>query len=238
MANYTKSTNFTAKDALSTGDPNKLVKGSEHDAEYDAIETSSATKANKIVSGVTNNVIKQSAGGDLTDSGYSFSGLVGDTAVTKAEVDILDGATVTTAEVNRLTAIAGNGAIDAFPTGTLMLFQQTAAPTGWTKQTTHNDKALRVVSGTVSSGGTSAFSTVFGKTATDSHTLLTAEIPSHAHTWEAGLTAGGSGQYAGGTNSNFNDVTRNTSSTGGGGGHAHNMDIRVQYVDLIIASKD
>ena len=43
--------------------------------------------------------------------------------------------------------------IELFPTGTLMLFQQTAAPTGWTKQTTHDDKALRVVSGTASSGG-------------------------------------------------------------------------------------
>ena len=54
-----------------------------------------------------------------------------------------------------------------FPAGTTMLFQQTTAPTGWTKQTTHNDKALRVVSGTASSGGTLAFTTVFGRTATD-----------------------------------------------------------------------
>ena len=30
------------------------------------------------------------------------------------------------------------------PSGTSMLFQQTAAPTGWTKQTTHNDKAIRL----------------------------------------------------------------------------------------------
>jgi hypothetical protein len=32
----------------------------------------------------------------------------------------------------------------AFPSGTLMLFQQSAAPIFWTKQTTHNDKALRL----------------------------------------------------------------------------------------------
>ena len=48
-----------------------------------------------------------------------------------------------------------------FPSGTAMLFVQTAAPTGWTKSTTHNDKALRVVSGTASSGGTVAFTTAF-----------------------------------------------------------------------------
>lgn len=52
--------------------------------------------------------------------------------------------------------------IELFPSGTAMLFQQTSAPTGWTKSTTHNDKALRVVSGTASSGGTTAFSTALG----------------------------------------------------------------------------
>ena len=67
------------------------------------------------------------------------------------------------------------------PSGTPMLFQQTAAPTGWTKQVTHNDKALRVVSGTASSGGSIAFSTVFAKTATDATTLTTTTMPAHSH---------------------------------------------------------
>src|SRR5258705_1060032 len=67
----------------------------------------------------------------------------------------------------------------AFDPGTKMLFQQTTAPTGWTKDTTHNDKALRVVSGTASSGGSSAFSTVFGKTATDAVTLSQGNVPSY-----------------------------------------------------------
>ena len=51
----------------------------------------------------------------------------------------------------------------SLPRGTQMLFQQTAAPVGWTKQTTHNDKALRVVSGTASSGGSVAFSTALAR---------------------------------------------------------------------------
>jgi hypothetical protein len=50
---------------------------------------------------------------------------------------------------------------EPFPAGTSMLFQQTAAPTGWTKQTTHNDKAIRLTNGTVGTGGSSAFSTAF-----------------------------------------------------------------------------
>ncbi len=63
------------------------------------------------------------------------------------------------------TEFRGNGAnltgVGAFAAGTLMLFQQTAAPTGWTKQTTHNNKTLRVVTGAASSGGTTAFTSVF-----------------------------------------------------------------------------
>lgn len=44
MSNYSKATNFTAKDALATGNPSKIIKGSEFDTEFDAIATSIATK--------------------------------------------------------------------------------------------------------------------------------------------------------------------------------------------------
>lgn len=44
MSDYTQTTDFSAKDALSTGDPNKLIKGSEVDAELAAISTAIATK--------------------------------------------------------------------------------------------------------------------------------------------------------------------------------------------------
>lgn len=46
MSNYTKTTNFTAKDSLPSGDSGKIIRGSEFDTEFDAIETASATKAN------------------------------------------------------------------------------------------------------------------------------------------------------------------------------------------------
>ena len=62
-------------------------------------------------------------------------------------------------------AFSGDGSsltgVEAFPSGTLMFFQQTSAPTGWTKSTTHNNKAIRIVSGTVGTGGNSAFTTAF-----------------------------------------------------------------------------
>lgn len=44
MSNYVKSVNFSAKDALNTGDPLKVARGSEIDTEYDNIATAIATK--------------------------------------------------------------------------------------------------------------------------------------------------------------------------------------------------
>jgi hypothetical protein len=84
-----------------------------------------------------------------------------------------------------------------FPNGTTMLFVQTTAPTGWTKSTTHNNKALRVVSGAASSGGNTAFTSVFTSRtpagtvsgnnsggAVQSTTLTEAQsgVPAHSHT--------------------------------------------------------
>ena len=44
MSNYSKSTNFATKDSLATGNPLKVIKGTEIDDEFEAIETSIATK--------------------------------------------------------------------------------------------------------------------------------------------------------------------------------------------------
>ena len=50
----------------------------------------------------------------------------------------------------------------AFAAGTVMLFAQTSAPTGWTKDTSNYDgSAIRVVTGTASTGGSVAFTTAF-----------------------------------------------------------------------------
>ena len=46
MSNYSKTTDFAAKDALLTGDPNKIVKGTEINDEFDAIQTAVNSKAN------------------------------------------------------------------------------------------------------------------------------------------------------------------------------------------------
>jgi hypothetical protein len=45
MSNYVKSTNFTTKDTLTSGDPNKIVKGTEIDTEFIAIASAIASKS-------------------------------------------------------------------------------------------------------------------------------------------------------------------------------------------------
>jgi microcystin-dependent protein len=123
----------------------------------------------------------------------------------------------------------------AFPSGTLMLFQQSTAPLGWTKRTTHNDKALRVVSGAASFGGTNAFSTVMAQTVVGSTTLSTAQMPSHTHGYTGASAVSQSGLCGSGLASSS---SLTTASQGGGGSHNHTVTMAIQYVDLIIARKN
>jgi len=45
VSNYTKSTNFTAKDALPSGDAAKVIRGTEFDTEFSAIQTAVNSKS-------------------------------------------------------------------------------------------------------------------------------------------------------------------------------------------------
>ena len=134
----------------------------------------------------------------------------------------------------------------AFPSGTKMLFNQTAAPTNWTKDTTNNnDSAIRVVTGTVGTGGSDNFSDTFGSgKATSGHTLTTAQMPSHTHAYRVP-----GGQYnptvRGLTNMwsyppNYGTSTGTSeSATGGGGSHTHNLsNFNLKFVDVIVATAD
>lgn len=130
--------------------------------------------------------------------------------------------------------------------GTVMLFVQTSAPTGWTKSATHNNKALRVVSGTASSGGSTAFTSVFASRTpagtVGNRTLTIAMMPSHDH------SVPNSGNIVSdvrtdGSNTAVGTASDTTGNTGGSDPHDHSwtgtaMDFAVQYVDCIIALKD
>lgn len=149
------------------------------------------------------------------------------------------------------------------PQNSVSVFYQASAPTGWTKITTHNNKALRVVSGTgggFGSGGTSgpggsSFTTIFPSspfpisgTATANGTvgdttLTEAQLPSHSHGAGSVVnvrpgTPSVSGRLA-------DTGAPNTGTAGGGNAHTHpfvggstpfsaNIDLRLQYIDVIL----
>lgn len=199
-----------------------------------------------------------SSGDVLTYNGSAFAPAA-PTVPTLASLSIANHnqVTVTGGGAVTATSFAGDGSaltgIDAFASGTKMLFGQTAAPTGWTKITTDDDAALRIVSGTVGTGGSVALSTALATPAvtgtisgsTGSHTLSTAEMPSHNH---GRYQTGSGGSIVPGSPNVYNNAGyAYSTSTGGGGSHSHSLSatfssgtatINAKYVDVIMASKD
>ena len=143
------------------------------------------------------------------------------------------------------------GSVDAFPSGTKLVFVQSAAPTGWTKSTAHNDKALRIVSGAGGgSGGSLGFSEMFVagvpiSGTVGATTLTVAQMPSHSHSIPAypqgsPWNSADNPQRTADLNTN---APRNTGSQGGNASHTHSLsgvtlDLSVQYVDAIVCTKD
>jgi hypothetical protein len=122
-------------------------------------------------------------------------------------------------------------ALQAFVAATTrMLFQQTAAPTGWTKETTatYNDAALRFQTGSVTTGGADAFSTHFGTSkSTAGFTLTSGEIPASILTSIAGASF------------DLTTAAPNKAVIGGAGSHAHTLsNFDIKFADCIIATKD
>ncbi|WP_445399970.1 phage tail-collar fiber domain-containing protein [Zobellella sp. An-6] len=152
----------------------------------------------------------------------------------------------------------------AFPAGTRMLFQQTAAPPGWVKETAQfNNHALRVVTGAAGNGGGLDFTAAFaaGRTTSEAgehshaitvhnHTLTIEQIPAHSHVLTGGYQGGYNNTYvnsdaAGGLHTNKistsavggNKPHAHGASSGQAGKHAHALAMNVKYVDIIIATK-
>ena len=81
MTNYTKSTNFTSKDSLASGNPLKIVKGTEIDAEFNNISIAVATKADLLSPTFTGTPVAPTAA-----SGTSTTQLATTAFVTAADV--------------------------------------------------------------------------------------------------------------------------------------------------------
>lgn len=154
-----------------------------------------------------------------------------------------------------------NSRYGIIPQNSVTVFFESSAPTGWTKLTTHNNKALRVVTGTgggFGSGGSSGpggspFTTIFAANipvtgtvttggSVGGHTLTEAELPSHNHGSGSSVSVRpGAGVNARALNANAPDGE----SVGGSQPHTHpfnpspvpwsaNVSLAVQYVDIIL----
>jgi len=124
------------------------------------------------------------------------------------------------------------GTINIIPTGTRMLFYQSSAPVGWTKITTQDNKAVRVVSSSGGgAGGSNTFTTTFG-----SSRLV--PIPLHSHTGDAATntgqhshsgsgSGGGGGFFSGGTGGGAHNHTYNEPFDAGSGSQGDGAGFRV-----------
>jgi len=138
-------------------------------------------------------------------------------------------------------------ATNPLPSGTRLLFHNSSAPTGWTKDTSIDDSALRVVSGTPGSGGSSGFSSALGSPSVSgsvslsgdpgtgnlstsisgnvnigSTTLSTSQIPSHGHDAPRGGNAQAASDQLRSNDPRGVGNRFNTGTTGGSGSHGHN----------------
>lgn len=137
-------------------------------------------------------------------------------------------------------AFALSNASPSFDSGTRLAFNQSSAPTGWTKDTnaTLNDSIMRIVTGAVGAGGATAFSTFNAQTSVGATTLSLAQIPSHSHgvSLPVGTVAGAGVVQSSGSQSTT--YTTSTGAQGGGGSHTHTITTGIKYNDFIIAQKD
>jgi hypothetical protein len=126
MSNYTKTTDFAAKDALATGNANKIVKGTEIDDEFGAIQTAVNSKAdvnNTTFTGTTTIPSINCNGGaiDATVIGADTAAAVTATTLRTPLIEytdgddaivIADGGGVTVADLTATTADINGGTID------------------------------------------------------------------------------------------------------------------------------
>jgi hypothetical protein len=124
MTNYTKATNFATKDALSSGNPLKIVKGTEIDTEFNNIATAVATKADLASPTFTGTPTLPTGTIATTQSAGSNTTTVATTAFVQAAIALLYpvGSIYTNASVSTNPAtLLGFGTWTAFGAGRVMV---------------------------------------------------------------------------------------------------------------------
>ncbi len=199
MSNYTQSTNFATKDSLPSGDPLKIVKGTEINTEFVNIAVAIATKADLASPTFTGTPAAPTASSGTNTTQLATTAFV-TAAVTASLTAVYPVGTIYTAVVSTNPAtLLGFGTWTAFGTGRVMVGIDTSDAGLATAEQTGGSKNAIVVSHT--------------HTATS-----TVTDPQHQHAASSGnfLTETGSGSYAyGGTGANISVVTNTANASTG-----------------------
>jgi hypothetical protein len=124
VSDYTKSTNFATKDNLSSGNPLKIVKGTEIDTEFNNIQTAIATKADLSSPTFTGTPTLPTGTIATTQSNGNSSTAIATTAFVQAAIALLYpvGSIYTNASVSTNPAtLLGFGTWTAFAAGRVMV---------------------------------------------------------------------------------------------------------------------
>lgn len=221
MSDYTKTVDFAAKDALTTGDPLKVVKGTEINTEFVNIATAIGTKADKNSPTFTG-----------TPLAPTPNGSTGTQIATVAYVN-----SIATASVPIGTIIMWGGAAGVYPAGWQLCDGATYTRSDGNGNITTPDLRNRFIV----SMGSSYTERSTGGSATHNHTavnagshnhggvtsstaLTLAQMPAHSH----GVYGGQSGSYQtgggyGASTNNNGSQAGTTVSAGSGEGHTHGI---------------
>lgn len=190
MSNYVKATNFTTKDTLNTGDPNKIVKGTEIDTEFIAIASAIQSKAD-LASPALTGIPTAPTAEFLTNTAQ---------IATTAFVQVAMQAAYPVGSIYTNASVATNPAV-LLGFGTWTAFGAGRVMVGFDSGNTLFD--------TVEETGGSADAIVVSHT----HTATVTD-PGHNHTVEAQPGLSNSGAFGGGVSSARTTITSTTNTTG------------------------
>jgi len=231
MSNYTKTTNFASKDNLNSGNPLKIVKGTEIDTEYNNIATAVATKTDNASAAITGGTIDGTAIGGTTPAAGAFTTLAASGTTTLAGA--LVGAVTQSAFNTVSTTLNLGGAATAVnigaATGTATVANTTLAAKAITASTTLAVTGTSTLTGAVTATAgvtgpiTSSSATITGGTITGITDLAVADGGTGASTAAGGLNnllpsqTGNANKYlqTDGTNASWDAVSLSTADITG-----------------------
>lgn len=194
MANYTKATDFASKDALLTGDPNKIVRGTEIDDEFSSIQTAVNSKADTLSPTFTGTPSAPTASAGTSTTQLATTAFVQSTLLAIYPVGSLYISTLAT----NPNTLLGFGTWTAFGAGKVMVGQDAGDTSFDTLEETGGSKDAIVVS----------------------HSHTTSSDGSHSHTMSNVQGALGAGFGYGASNDNTATIVNSTNSAGA---HTHTI---------------